>query len=183
MGIICINKSSVKQKVVASMGSSTATGYIYPNEVFAFKSRFAGSHAYSPSVVDYVCIRASGGGVKHGVIIHNVSNLETPITNYSFGNVTASGSTFKSLKTRAALPFYNASAVKKGTCANGARILTTASTCGQTMPYLLWAKYYESGVATNRWALISGTTAYGFIQTGLGTVGSMKNTVGIYGNW
>lgn len=182
MGMFCINKSGKAVKVYSDNSFKTQIGTIYANECFAFIERWAGSHVYYPSALDYIRFLSSNG-LKTGAVMNDGDGFETSFLNYSFGNVTNSGVTYKSLKTRKALNYYDAAGNRKGTCVSGARVLTNDTTPGQSNPHYMRAMYVETGVNTNRWIAISGKSGtYGFIDSGLGS-GSDASKIGIYGNW
>lgn len=182
MGMFCVNKSGRAYNVYDSTNTENKIGVIYHNECFAYTKRWAGSHTIEPDALDAVHFLSSSG-LRGGWIVNKGDGVETSILNYSFGDVVVDGITYKSLKTRRALTYYDSEGHRKGTCKAGVRVLTNYSTPGQTMPYLMNAMYVETGVGTNRWIICSGIPGqYGFIDTGL-SGGSDASRIGIYGNW
>lgn len=186
MGMFCINKSGKNVEVWSGPGSGSVIGVIYPNECFNYVSRWAGSDAYYPAACDYVLYRTSNGTLRNGYIMNNGDGAETSVLNYSYPTVTVGGVAYKCLKTRTALKVYSNSGTFIGTCPSGARVLTNNTQPGATMNQIISAKYYETGYNTGLFQPIysngSSGTVGGFIDSGL-SLGSMYNTVGLYGNW
>jgi hypothetical protein len=177
-----INKSGKTIEVRESNAyGAKKIGTLYHNECFAVTD--ARDIQGSPGSQYLWIYFKSTSGMKHGVISVGTANQAYSFLNYSFGNVTVNGSTFKSFKTRKALGYYDASGKLKGTCVKGARVLTNDTTPGSSNPELMCARYVETGVGTNQWIPISGDkNKDGFISTGL-SGGSDASKIGVYGNW
>ena len=178
MGAYCINKSGVSKKVYLENTLKTQIGTIYANECFAWTGAWAGDTDYCT-----ITFRNSSGTLQSGWLLNDTNNLFAKFLDYSFGNVTNNGVTYKSFKTRKALNFYNSAGQYKGVCVSGARVLTNDTEPGVTNNSYMRAMYVETGVNTNNWILISSIQdTYGFIETGLGT-NSNSTGIGVYGNW
>lgn len=183
MKMYAINKSGVARTVYSGITSPLVQiGSIYHNECFG--------------VIDTRIIQGSPGnyhefihfkstdGVKTGMITNGGGGEVTPFLNYSFGDVVGpDGNTYKSFKTRRALGRFNASGGYTGSVPSGVRILTNDTTPGESMPHCMRAMYYETGVGTGVFNLVSGIAGeYGFVDTGI-AVYSDAARIGIYGNW
>lgn len=178
MGAYCINKSGVSKKVYLENTLTTQIGTIYANECFAWADVWAGDEDYCGIV-----FRNSSGSLQAGWLVNLNDGAFSKFLSYSFGNVTNSGVTYKSFKTRKALDYYDSAGNYKGTCVSGARVLTNDTEPGSTNRNYMRAMYVETGVSTNVWIIVSGVpNSYGFIDTGLGS-DSKSTGIGVYGNW
>ena len=187
MSEFCINKSGLAFPVYEnsdSLNPGSKVGTIYNNEAFSYEYGEGGNSIW---------FRDSSGNIKLGfmpltttsgdpIMSEEEANLfYSYCTDYAYGTVRISGTTYKTFKFRRSEEIYTASATRWGTVAKNMRVACLSSLAGETHPDWKAINYVER--TDGEWIKVDGDGySYGFVDTGL-NVGSGASTISMYGTW
>lgn len=175
---LCINMSgqtiSVYRDPLADPGVKIGT--LSPREAFS---------ALAGEGFNTVFFRNSSGVVTEGYIpdyTRAPDSLYTLATTYPYGTVRIDGELFYTFKFRRAEEVYTAAGNRWGTVASGMRVACRTDMMGENHHDWKGINYVERST-DGAWVKVTGDGYnYGFVDTGL-AIGSMPNTISMYGTW